>query len=94
LRPGCGAAIEVVRDGSPRLVVVQEVDRRYRHLDLAQLIGDIREAVAGRHELQVHDVQFLAFGSIPKTTSGKVQRHLCRAGYERGTLRAWKGDRE
>jgi acyl-CoA synthetase (AMP-forming)/AMP-acid ligase II len=91
LRPDCGAAFEVVRDGRPRLIVVQEVDRRCRSLDVAQVIGDIREAVAARHELQVSDVRLLAFGSIPKTSSGKVQRHLCRAGYEGETLRPWKG---
>jgi acyl-CoA synthetase (AMP-forming)/AMP-acid ligase II len=97
LRPGGGAAFEVngpvagVSDPGYRLVVVQEVERRCRRLDVPQLLGDIRQAVAERHELQVHDVRLLEYGSLPKTSSGKVQRHLCRAGYERGTLRLWKG---
>ena len=90
LRPGCGAAFEVDRQGTPRLVVVQEVDRRCRSLDLPQVIGDVRQAVAERHDLGVYDVRLLEYGSIPKTSSGKVQRHLCRAGYEGGTLRPWK----
>jgi acyl-CoA synthetase (AMP-forming)/AMP-acid ligase II len=91
LRSGCGAAFETGPDGQARLVVVQEVDRRCRGLDVAELLGDIRQAVAQRHELQVHDVQLLEPGSLPKTSSGKVQRHACRAGYERGTLRRWRG---
>ena len=91
LRPGCGAAFETEQDGQARLVIVQEVDRRGRGLDANQLAGDIRQAVAERHELQVHDVQFLEPGSLPKTSSGKVQRHACRAGYERATLRRWRG---
>jgi acyl-CoA synthetase (AMP-forming)/AMP-acid ligase II len=37
----------------------------------------------------VHDVVFLESGSIPKTSSGKVQRHACRAAYQSGTLRHW-----
>ena len=91
MRPGCGAAFETGPDGQPRLVVVQEVDRRRgRGLDLAKLAGDIRQAVAERHELQVHDVLFLAPGGLPRTSSGKVQRHACRAGYERGALRRWR----
>jgi acyl-CoA synthetase (AMP-forming)/AMP-acid ligase II len=90
LRTGCGAAFETGEDGQPRLVVVQEVDRRAHGVDLAGLLGDIRQAVALRHELQVADVQFLEPGSLPKTSSGKVQRHACRAGYERGTLRRWR----
>jgi acyl-CoA synthetase (AMP-forming)/AMP-acid ligase II len=90
LRPGCGAAFEVHRDGQPVLVLVQEVERRCRQLDVSQLIGDIRQAVAERHQLQVRDVQLLEYGSIPKTSSGKVQRHRCRIGYEQATLRRWR----
>jgi acyl-CoA synthetase (AMP-forming)/AMP-acid ligase II len=91
LRPGGGAAFEVREPDTPRLVIVQEVERRCRQLDVAQLLGDIRQAVSEQHDLQVDDIQLLEFGSIPRTTSGKVQHHLCRAGYESGTLRPWKG---
>jgi acyl-CoA synthetase (AMP-forming)/AMP-acid ligase II len=91
LRPGCGAAFETGPDGHARLVVVQEVDRRCRGVDVAGLIGDIRQAVAERHELQVDDVQLLEPGSLPRTSSGKVRRHSCRAGYESGALRRWRG---
>jgi acyl-CoA synthetase (AMP-forming)/AMP-acid ligase II len=91
LRLGCGAAFEVERGGAPALVVVQEIDRPYRGADLTRLAGDVRQAVAERHEVQLFDVQFLEYGTIPKTSSGKVQRHRCRSGYEQGTLRRWKG---
>jgi acyl-CoA synthetase (AMP-forming)/AMP-acid ligase II len=74
-----------------RVVIVQEVDRSCRKLDVARIVGDIRQAVAEEHDLQVHEVRLLEYGSLPKTSSGKVQRHLCRAGYEQGTLRPWKG---
>jgi acyl-CoA synthetase (AMP-forming)/AMP-acid ligase II len=92
LRPGCGAAFETGPDGQPRLVIVQEVDRRRgRGMDLGELAGDIHQAVAQRHELQVHEVRFLEPGSVPKTSSGKVQRHRCRTEFEAGTLRPWRG---
>jgi acyl-CoA synthetase (AMP-forming)/AMP-acid ligase II len=87
LRAGCGAAFETGPDGEARLVIVQEVARRGRGVDLAGLVGEIRKAVAERHGVQVHDVQFLEPGGVPKTSSGKLQRHACRAAYERGTLR-------
>jgi acyl-CoA synthetase (AMP-forming)/AMP-acid ligase II len=93
LRPGCGAAFEIVRDGEPRLVVVQEIDRGPGRPDAARVAGDVRQAVAERHRLQVYDVVLLEYGSIPKTSSGKVRRSGCRAGYETGGLRAWKGRR-
>jgi acyl-CoA synthetase (AMP-forming)/AMP-acid ligase II len=91
LRAGGGAAFEVVRDGQPRLVVVQEVERRGRNVDPARVAGDVRQAVAERHDLQVADVVLVEHGSIPKTSSGKVRRQDCRAGYEGGTLRRWGG---
>jgi acyl-CoA synthetase (AMP-forming)/AMP-acid ligase II len=91
LRRGCGAAFEVERDGRARLVVVQEVERRCRDLDVERLVGDVRQAVAERHEVQLHDLVLLEYGSIPKTSSGKVRRHACREGYVGGTLRRWKG---
>jgi acyl-CoA synthetase (AMP-forming)/AMP-acid ligase II len=91
LRAGCGAAFEVQREAGTALVVVQEIDRPYRREDLGHLAGDVRQIVAERHEVQVHDVVFLEFGSIPKTSSGKVQRHQCRAAYLQGTLRRWRG---
>jgi acyl-CoA synthetase (AMP-forming)/AMP-acid ligase II len=87
---GSGAAFEVYKDGQHQLVIVQEVERRGRDLDWARLLGDVRQAVADRHELHVHDLVLLEPGSLPKTSSGKVQRHACRLGYEQGTLRQWK----
>lgn len=90
LRWGGGAAFEVHKDGQPRLVIVQEVERRSRDLDPVRLLGDVRKAVADHHELHVHDLVLLEPGSLPKTSSGKVQRHRCRLGYEQGTLRQWK----
>ncbi len=90
-RAGCGAAFEINGEGQPRVVIVQEVDRRSRGLDMKELVGDIRQAVAERHELTVADVQFLEPGSLPRTSSGKIQRHVCRDGYERGALRQWRG---
>jgi acyl-CoA synthetase (AMP-forming)/AMP-acid ligase II len=41
----------------------------------------IRQAVAEEHELRVDHVWLLDPGSIPKTSSGKIQRHACRAGF-------------
>lgn len=91
LRPECGAAFEVNRDGQSRLVVVQEVDRRSRRLDVGQLLGDVREALARQHDLQLFDLLLIDNGAIPKTSSGKVRRHKCRQDYENGALRPWKG---
>ncbi len=88
LRPGCGAAFTVEVDGEERLVVVQEIERQYRQIDGEELAAAIRSAVAGQHELQVYAVVLLKPGGIPKTSSGKIQRHACRAGFLSGELEA------
>ncbi len=82
LRPGCGAAFAVEVDDSELLIVVQEVKRTYlRSLNVNQVIEAIRKAVSEQHELQVYAVLLLKTGSIPKTSSGKIQRHACKVGF-------------
>lgn len=87
LRPSCGAAFVIESKGEERLVVVQEVERSYlRKLNIDEVIKDIRRGVASEHQLQVYDVALLKPGAIPKTSSGKIQRHRCRAKFINGTL--------
>jgi acyl-CoA synthetase (AMP-forming)/AMP-acid ligase II len=105
LRPNCGAAFSVDIDGEERLVIVQEVERRYQpsqphvperrcveveprlqlalshKLDLNQVSSKIRHTVAEHHGVQPYAVLLLRVGSIPKTSSGKIQRQACRAAY-------------
>lgn len=78
LRPGCGAAFSIDVGGEERLVIVHEVERRCHDADVEEVAGAIRQAVAERHELQVYAVVLLKTGSIPKTSSGKLQHHACR----------------
>jgi acyl-CoA synthetase (AMP-forming)/AMP-acid ligase II len=89
LRPGHGAAFSVEMDGEEKLVVVQDVDRAHlRGLVAEDVVGDIREAVAEAHELQVHAVVLTRPGSVPRTSSGKVRRAACRVQFLQGTLDA------
>ena len=86
LRPGCGAAFSVELAGEERLVVMQEVERQHRHVDVEAAARAIRQAVAEQHGLQVYAVLLLEPGQIPKTSSGKIQRHACRAAFLSGDL--------
>jgi len=42
--------------------------------------------VAEEHEVQVYGVVLIKPGSIPKTSSGKIQRRACRADFLTGNL--------
>ncbi|MEH1897207.1 MAG: fatty acyl-AMP ligase [Nostoc sp.] len=87
LRSHCGAAFTIEHKGQQRLVVVQEVERTYlKRLDIQEVIGNITEAVVDNHGLQVYATVLIKPGSIPKTSSGKIQRHACKRGFLDGTL--------
>jgi acyl-CoA synthetase (AMP-forming)/AMP-acid ligase II len=84
---GCGAAFVADVKGQERLIIANEVERSYlKKLNITEIEGNIREAVAREHELQVYAVLLLKPASIPKTSSGKIQRHACRNKFLNGTL--------
>ncbi|MBN2477134.1 MAG: aminotransferase class I/II-fold pyridoxal phosphate-dependent enzyme [Pirellulales bacterium] len=85
LRPDCGAAFSVDDGGRERMVVVQEVERR-KQKDLDSVYDAVRRAVAAEHELALDEIVLIKAGSIPKTSSGKIQRHACRDGFLAGAL--------
>jgi acyl-CoA synthetase (AMP-forming)/AMP-acid ligase II/acyl carrier protein len=87
LRAGTGAAFSVEVNFQEKLVVVQEVERAYlRNLKGDEVIKAIRSSVSDQHELQVYAVVLLKTASIPKTSSGKIQRHACRTGFLNASL--------
>ena len=86
LRPNCGAAFSVEVEGVEQLVITQEVERSYlRQLDVDEVVKAIRQAVSEQHQLQVYAIVLLKTASIPKTSSGKIQRHACRVGFLNGS---------
>ena len=87
LRPGGGATFSVDADGGERLMIVQELERRHvRSADADEVAAAVRRAVAEHHELEVYALVLVRTGSIPKTSSGKIQRRATRAAYMEGTL--------
>jgi amino acid adenylation domain-containing protein len=93
LRPGCSAAFAVDAEGEERLVVVQEVDRRFQG-NPGELVTAIRRAVTEEHDARVHAVALIEAGTIPKTSSGKIQRRACRAMFLKAELERIAGSQE
>lgn len=87
LRPNCGAAFSVDCKGAERLVIVQEVERSYlKNLDVKEIINSIRQSVAAQHGIDIYATVLVRTNTIPKTSSGKIRRHACRAEFLAGSL--------
>jgi amino acid adenylation domain-containing protein len=85
LRSGASAAFTVLVNNEEKLVVVQELEFRAKP-NLEEVASAIRQAVTEEHEVQVYAVVLIKPGSIPKTSSGKIQRRATRAQYQNGEL--------
>ncbi|HTF71082.1 MAG TPA: fatty acyl-AMP ligase, partial [Edaphobacter sp.] len=77
LRPGSGAAFSIDVNGEEQLILLYELDRTYQK-NAEEIVDGIRRTLAEVHEIRAHTIALLKRGSIPKTSSGKIQRHLCR----------------
>jgi len=56
-----------------------EVERTERNrIDPDELTGLIREGITDQHEVFARHIALIRPGSLPKTTSGKIQRNLAR----------------
>jgi 8-amino-7-oxononanoate synthase/acyl carrier protein len=80
LRSGGAAAFAVEHWDREHLVVVCEVERK-RGGDLSGLLDKLRAVITQEHDLPPDAVVLVRQGSVPKTSSGKVQRHACRKHY-------------
>ena len=82
VRAGNVAAFSVPGDNTERIVVVAEI----RDGDPSQIESNIGRAIARELGLIVSEVVLIEPGSLPKTTSGKLQRAETKNQYLEGTL--------
>ncbi len=86
LRRGCGAAFSIESETGERVVLVYEIEKKLPESDMSEVMSCIRRAIADEYELEVHNVVLVKSGTISRTSSGKIQRHACRADFESGQL--------
>ena len=93
-RPGCSAAFSVDVEGEERLVLVQEVSAKVAsEADAGEVAASIRAVLGDAHGVAPHAVVLISAGSLPKTSSGKVQRRATREAFLAGALEvvlAWR----
>ncbi|QQW34505.1 AMP-binding protein [Mycobacterium marinum] len=79
IRPGYCAAFTLEVDGEERLGVAAEIAADDPAQDtLESAMDSILQAITSHHEVVPYRLVLLARGAIPKTSSGKIQRQLCK----------------
>ncbi|MCY2976425.1 MAG: aminotransferase class I/II-fold pyridoxal phosphate-dependent enzyme [Planctomycetota bacterium] len=97
IQSSAAAAFSDDIDGRERLIIALEVQRSLEE-DWEPVIQAIRKSVTQVHELPPDAVILVRSGSLPKTSSGKIQRHACLQGFKDDTLRviakwvSWEDD--
>lgn len=76
VQAGAVGAFAMEHDGREQLVIVAEAVR-VRDEDWDTQIQAIRRAVTNEHDLPPDAVFLVRNSSVPKTSSGKIQRHAC-----------------
>jgi acyl-coenzyme A synthetase/AMP-(fatty) acid ligase len=79
----------LTEDNEEKVILVQEVDRSHRRdIEIEEIVACIREAVANEHEIALDSIVLIRPGTIPKTTSGKIQRSAARRMWLQNSFRA------
>lgn len=86
LQPSGSAAFSIPVNGQEQLVIVHEVKRSQRHVAVAEVAQAVRRAVAEAQELPIYAVVLVKPSRVPRTSSGKIQRNLCRKEFLAGDL--------
>ncbi|MBW6459885.1 MAG: AMP-binding protein [Bacteroidales bacterium] len=96
LQSGSVAAFSVDEAGEERLVLVCEIRRTHlRDLDANAVFEALRQAITDTHQIQVHAIALIRTNTLPKTSSGKIQRLTAKKeylGHELELLDSWKAE--
>jgi 8-amino-7-oxononanoate synthase len=86
LRAGFSAAFSVADEARERLVLVVEVIRHHKPEGDDALFQAIRTELASAVGIVPDEIVLIRQNTIPKTSSGKIQRRACRAAFLEGSL--------
>jgi acyl-CoA synthetase (AMP-forming)/AMP-acid ligase II len=86
LATGAGAAFGVAPNGKETVVLVHEAPRLAGGEEMNSWRKTVRTAVAEAAEVQLHELVFVPWGSVARTSSGKVRRSVVREQYLHGVL--------
>jgi 8-amino-7-oxononanoate synthase/acyl carrier protein len=98
MQSGLTAAFADSAADRERLIICAEVQKRSEDTNWDEVIKAIRREVTLHHELPPDAIVLVRIGTLPRTSSGKIQRHACRDLFSSGSLkivaqwRSWELD--
>jgi acyl-CoA synthetase (AMP-forming)/AMP-acid ligase II len=78
LRSHCSAAFEQEVEGEIQIAILLEVNPSEGE-EYNDIVAAVKKRVSRDLDLPLHWIGLCAPGTVPKTTSGKIQRRLCKA---------------
>lgn len=85
VRMGTATAFSCVRHDTEKEEIVLIVETRQKEESARQkVIDEIRRAVVETASVQLDHIELVQPGTVPKTTSGKIQRGICRERFLNG----------
>lgn len=88
------AAFSSSTGNTESLIVVVEAKGRPSEDECAHLRDQITAAITAEYNVMPHEVAIVPQLSIPRTTSGKVQRFACKTAWQSNLLRQFKRSRK
>ena len=86
LRKGCTAAISVEYSGEEKLAIVCEILQKVKKRELEDIVVAIDKAILENHGITTSRIVLIKAKTIPKTTSGKIRRKMCKLSLLNGKL--------
>lgn len=81
IKPNMVIAFSIESELEEQLIIVLQIRTRLTNDEITNLKKMIRKKILAEHEVNVTEILFVGRGGIPKTTSGKLQRQLCKKNY-------------
>ena len=86
LNPMAAAALMPDELITGKAILLIELKRRARITDKAATVAHIRRAVAAAWGIELTEVRLLPSGTLPRTTSGKIQRRILANAWREGSI--------
>ncbi len=74
---GTAAVFVDKKSNQEQIILVQEIKKKTTEINYSQLIIQIKQAILSALGLAIYKIILVKAGSIPRTTSGKIQRLKC-----------------